>query len=61
MTRSRQEFIQRRIDFTLQRQRHMRERAPDCDCPLCLKDGEVLAIIMARIEANARQIGEPPF
>jgi hypothetical protein len=61
VTRSRQEFIQRRIDFTLQRQRHMRERSADCRCPICLKDGEILATIRARIEANTRKIGEAPF
>ena len=61
MTRTRQEFIQRRIDFALQRQRHAREAEPGCGCPLCLKDGAVLATIRRRIEARAAEIGEAPF
>ncbi len=61
MTRSRQDYIQRRIDFALQRQRHARERIPGCACPLCIADGQVLATIRKRIEANARRIGPAPF
>ena len=45
----RPDYIQRRIDFALQRQRHAREAAPDCGCPLCLADRHVLAATLLRI------------
>lgn len=61
MTRSRQDYIQRRIDLALQRQRHAREAQPGCGCPFCIKDGQVLATIRKRIEARAQEIGEAPF
>ena len=59
--RTRQDYIQRRIDLALQRQRHAREAQSGCGCPLCIKDGQVLATIRKRIEARAVEIGEAPF
>lgn len=61
MSRRLLDYQRRRIDFALQRQRHAREAAPGCGCPLCLADGEVLATIRKRIEARAERIGPPPF
>ena len=59
--KTRQDYIQRRIDLALQRQRHAREAIKGCGCPLCIKDGQVLATIRKRIEARAAEIGEAPF
>lgn len=61
MNRKRPDYVQDRIDFHLQRQRHAREAAPDCRCLFCLKTEEIEAIIRERIRLERMLIGEPPF
>lgn len=61
MTRPLLDWQRRKIDAALQRQRHAREAAPDCGCPLCLVDGEILAAIRKRMELEAARIGPAPF
>jgi hypothetical protein len=57
----RPDYIERKIDFQLQRQRHAREALPGCVCPFCLKDGDVLRTIQARIEAERAAAPPVPF
>jgi hypothetical protein len=57
----RPDYIERRIDFALQRQRHAREAASDCRCPLCMKDGEVMRTIRKRIESDRLLLPPVPF
>jgi hypothetical protein len=61
MNRRRPDYIQRRIDFALQRQRHAREAAPDCGCPLCLADRHVLAETLLRMSRERNVQTEAPF
>ena len=58
MTRSRPDYVQRRIDYTIQRQRHARTAAPDCPCPLCLVDRGILKETLERI--NRERTGSRP-
>jgi hypothetical protein len=58
---SRPDYIQRRIDFALQRQRHAREAAPDCGCPLCLADRGELIDTIKRLNATAPDAPRIPF
>lgn len=53
MSRRRLAYIERRIDFALQRQRHAREAAPDCGCPLCLADRHELIATIKRLNLPA--------
>jgi hypothetical protein len=52
-------YIERRIDFALQRQRHARSAPPDCPCPLCLADRHVLMETLLRI--NRERSGNAPI
>ena len=57
----RPDYVQRRIDFHLQRQRHAREAAPDCKCPFCVTTAELEAEFRAKIGETERRYGPPPF
>lgn len=61
MSNYRPEWLERKISFTLQRQRHAREAPPDCPCPLCLADRGELAETLKRINAERRPPTEIPF
>ena len=54
-------YIERKIDFQLARQRAKRTHPQPCDCDYCISQDRVEAILRARIEAQRRQVGEPPF
>ena len=58
---NRQEWLQRRIDFRLARQRAKRTHPQPCDCGYCISQDRVEAIIKARLEAQARATGPAPF
>lgn len=55
----RPDYIQRRIDWNLQRQRHAREASPDCGCALCIADRGVLKETLERI--NRERSGNAPI
>ena len=55
------EWLQRRIDFRLARQRAKREHPQPCDCGYCISQDRVEAIIRKRIEDQARANGPAPF
>src|SRR6266571_4653556 len=55
------DYIQDKIDFHLQRQRHAREAPPDCGCLFCKTSAEIEAMIRERIRLERMLIGEPPF
>ena len=61
MSRGRPDFIQRRIDFQLARQRAKRTHPQPCDCGYCISQDRVEAIIRRRLEAQARANGPAPF
>jgi hypothetical protein len=57
----RPDYIERKIDLALQRQRHAREAAPDCGCALCLADRHVLAETLLRLSRERNVKTEAPF
>jgi len=61
MRKRRPDYVQRRIDYAIQRQRHARTAPPDCGCPLCLADRGELRATLERINRE-RASGRPlPF
>ena len=60
-SRTRRDYIERKIALALQRQRHWRERSADCACPLCISTERLDAILKARLDAQEAANGPPPF
>lgn len=61
MTRSRAELIERRRDWNIQRQRHVKERSPDCGCAYCLADRGTLNETIKRLNLPPIDAAEIPF
>jgi hypothetical protein len=61
MSRPRPEWLERKIDYTLARQRARREHDQPCDCPYCLTSARVEELIAERIRLERLLAGEPPF
>ena len=61
MTRTRRDYIERKIALQLQRQKHWRERSADCACPQCISTERFDAILKARLDAQEAVNGPAPF
>jgi hypothetical protein len=60
MTR-RPDYIERRIDFQIQRQRAKRTHPQPCDCPYCIAQDRVEELIRERLAANPGAGEAVPF
>jgi hypothetical protein len=58
---ARPDWLERKIDFQLARQRAYRTHVQPCDCDLCITSEEIHRRLQERIEAEHRRAGEPPF
>ena len=58
---SRAAWLERKIDFHLARQRHVRNAPPGCRCPFCVTTEQIHRELMARAAEGSARYGEPPF
>jgi len=59
--KGRPEYLERKIDFHLARQRARRTHPQPCDCPYCITSEAIERRLRANLERNASAWSEVPF